>query len=132
MNSVCFVERWKTIRMTAMGAKLSWPSPGQAESAHEENEKGDLSRLTEVKPTTIRWYEAEGWRPAPAREDRASYEAQLRFREGRPVELHLGDEASFQGMAADAVAEVKRRIAMRDMIIGNAEENLRSVPAQRS
>lgn len=30
---------------------------------------GDLSRETGVKPTTIRWYEAEGWLPAPARTD---------------------------------------------------------------
>ena len=28
---------------------------------------GDLSRTTGVKPTTIRWYEAEGWLPPPAR-----------------------------------------------------------------
>ncbi|PZR12922.1 MAG: MerR family transcriptional regulator [Azospirillum brasilense] len=28
---------------------------------------GELSRLTGVKPTTIRWYEAEGWLPPPAR-----------------------------------------------------------------
>ncbi|MFC0387673.1 MerR family transcriptional regulator [Muricoccus vinaceus] len=28
---------------------------------------GDLSRITGVKATTIRWYEAEGWLPAPAR-----------------------------------------------------------------
>ena len=28
---------------------------------------GDLSRATGVKPTTIRWYEAEGWLPPPAR-----------------------------------------------------------------
>lgn len=30
---------------------------------------GDLSRLTGVKPTTIRWYEQEGWLPPPARTD---------------------------------------------------------------
>ncbi|MCR0983107.1 MerR family transcriptional regulator [Roseomonas populi] len=28
---------------------------------------GELSRLTGVKATTIRWYEAEGWLPPPAR-----------------------------------------------------------------
>jgi len=28
---------------------------------------GDLARTTGVKPTTIRWYEAEGWLPPPAR-----------------------------------------------------------------
>ena len=28
---------------------------------------GDLSRETGVKATTIRWYEAEGWLPPPAR-----------------------------------------------------------------
>ena len=28
---------------------------------------GELSRLTGVKATTIRWYEAEGWLPSPAR-----------------------------------------------------------------
>lgn len=28
---------------------------------------GDLARATGVKPTTIRWYEQEGWLPAPAR-----------------------------------------------------------------
>ncbi|MDJ0391539.1 MerR family transcriptional regulator [Roseomonas sp. E05] len=28
---------------------------------------GDLSRLTGVKPTTIRWYEPEGWLPPPGR-----------------------------------------------------------------
>ncbi len=28
---------------------------------------GDLSRLTGVKPTTIRWYEAEGWLPPATR-----------------------------------------------------------------
>jgi DNA-binding transcriptional MerR regulator len=28
---------------------------------------GDLSRWTGVKPTTIRWYEVEGWLPPPAR-----------------------------------------------------------------
>jgi DNA-binding transcriptional MerR regulator len=26
---------------------------------------GELSRLTGVKATTIRWYEAEGWLPPP-------------------------------------------------------------------
>jgi len=30
---------------------------------------GDLSRATGVKPTTIRWYEQEGWLPLPARTD---------------------------------------------------------------
>ncbi|MDX2288149.1 MAG: helix-turn-helix domain-containing protein [Hyphomicrobiaceae bacterium] len=28
---------------------------------------GDLARATGVKPTTIRWYEQEGWLPPPAR-----------------------------------------------------------------
>lgn len=28
---------------------------------------GDLSKRTGVKPTTIRWYEAEGWLPPPVR-----------------------------------------------------------------
>ncbi len=28
---------------------------------------GDLSRATGVKPTTIRWYEQEGWLPPPTR-----------------------------------------------------------------
>ncbi len=28
---------------------------------------GDLSRATGVKPTTIRWYDQEGWLPSPAR-----------------------------------------------------------------
>ncbi|CAH0176392.1 helix-turn-helix domain-containing protein [Roseomonas sp. CECT 9278] len=28
---------------------------------------GDLARETGVKPTTIRWYEQEGWMPPPAR-----------------------------------------------------------------
>lgn len=28
---------------------------------------GDLSRATGVKPTTIRWYEQEGWLPSPGR-----------------------------------------------------------------
>ena len=28
---------------------------------------GDLARATGVKPTTIRWYEQEGWLPKPSR-----------------------------------------------------------------
>ena len=30
---------------------------------------GDLARATGVKPTTIRWYEQQGWLPQPARTD---------------------------------------------------------------
>jgi DNA-binding transcriptional MerR regulator len=42
---------------------------------------GDLSRATGVKPTTIRWYEQEGWLPPAARTEgghRAYDEAHLR------------------------------------------------------
>lgn len=42
---------------------------------------GDLARVTGVKPTTIRWYEQEGWLPPPARTEgghRAYGEAHLR------------------------------------------------------
>lgn len=42
---------------------------------------GDLARATGVKPTTIRWYEQEGWLPPPARTEgghRAYSEAHLR------------------------------------------------------
>lgn len=42
---------------------------------------GDLSRATGVKPTTIRWYEQEGWLPPAARTEgghRAYGEAHLR------------------------------------------------------
>jgi DNA-binding transcriptional MerR regulator len=42
---------------------------------------GELSRRTGVKPTTIRWYESEGWLPQPLRTEagRRSYgEAHLR------------------------------------------------------
>lgn len=37
------------------------------ESATRHMSIGDLSRLTGVKPTTIRWYESEGWLPPPGR-----------------------------------------------------------------
>ena len=42
---------------------------------------GDLARATGVKPTTIRWYEQEGWLPPPARTEgghRAYSKAHLR------------------------------------------------------
>jgi len=42
---------------------------------------GELARATGVKPTTIRWYEQEGWMPPPARTEgghRAYSEAHLR------------------------------------------------------
>ncbi len=42
---------------------------------------GDLARATGVKPTTIRWYEQEGWLPPPSRTEgghRAYAETHLR------------------------------------------------------
>ena len=42
---------------------------------------GDLVRATGVKPTTLRWYEQEGWLPPPGRTEgghRAYGEAYLR------------------------------------------------------
>jgi len=42
---------------------------------------GDLVRATGVKPTTLRWYEQEGWLPPPGRTEgghRAYGEAHLR------------------------------------------------------
>lgn len=42
---------------------------------------GDLARATGVKPTTIRWYEQEGWLPPPGRTEgghRAYGETHLR------------------------------------------------------
>ena len=45
------------------------------------NAIGDLVRATGVKPTTLRWYEQEGWLPPPGRTEgglRAYGEAHLR------------------------------------------------------
>ena len=59
---------------------------------------GELSRATGVKPTTIRWYEQEGWLPPPARSEgghRMNGAAHLRrlgfIRHAR--ELGFGSEA---------------------------------------
>ena len=56
-----------------------------------------------------------------AREDRASLEAQLRFLERGGSQIQGDKGSNLSEATADAVAEVKRRIAICDEII-NSEE----------
>ena len=93
---------------------------------------GDLSRATGVKATTIRWYEAEGLLPPPARTEgghRAYGEAHLRrlgfIRHARELGfampairelLHLAEHPGLDctaahGIARAQMAEIDRRVA---------------------
>ena len=87
---------------------------------------GDLSRLAGVKPTTIRWYEAEGWLPPPARTEgghRTYGEAHVHrlgfIRHSRELGfsmahvrslLDLADRRGADCSAAHAIAEVDARM----------------------
>ena len=92
---------------------------------------GELSKRTGVKPTTIRWYEAEGWLPPPIRTEgghRSYGDAHIRrlgfLRHARELGfsmedvrslLDLGDRpgddcGAVHAIAASHIEEVDRRI----------------------
>ncbi|WP_408906291.1 MerR family transcriptional regulator [Muricoccus nepalensis] len=103
---------------------------------------GELSRMTGVKATTIRWYEAEGWLPAPSRTEgghRAYTETHLRrlgfIRHSRELGLSMnsirvlldladrpGDDCSAAHRIATAqIAEVDARMRRLEALRGELE-----------
>lgn len=69
---------------------------------------GDLARATGVKPTTIRWYEQEGWLPPPARTEgghRVYGEGHLR----RLGFIRHARELGFDGEAVRALLDLADR-----------------------
>jgi DNA-binding transcriptional MerR regulator len=69
---------------------------------------GDLSRLTGVKPTTIRWYESEGWLHAAGRSEgghRVYTDAHL----GRLIFIRHARELGFESEAIRALLRLAGR-----------------------
>lgn len=103
---------------------------------------GDLSRLTGVKVTTIRWYEGEGWLPAPARTEgghRVYGDTHLRrlgfFRHSREIGFSMnsirslldladrpGDDCSTaHAIAVAQIAQVDARLRRLEALRGELE-----------
>jgi len=77
---------------------------------------GELSRLTGVKPTTIRWYESEGWLHAAARSEgghRVYSEAHL----GRLSFIRHARELGFE---SDSIRALLRLAGQPDADCGEA------------
>lgn len=99
---------------------------------------GDLARATGVKPTTIRWYEQEGWLPPPARTGgghRAYGEGHLRrlgfIRHAR--ELGFGSEAirTLLGLADHPEADCSAVHALATAQIREIDARLKRLEALR-
>ncbi len=100
---------------------------------------GELSRATGVKATTIRWYEREGWLPAPARTEgghRAYGQAHLRrlgfIRHAR--ELGFGSEAirALLRLADRPAAACAEAHALATAQIAEIDARLRRLAALRT
>ncbi|MFC4169695.1 MerR family transcriptional regulator [Teichococcus aestuarii] len=100
---------------------------------------GDLSRLTGVKPTTIRWYEAEGWLPPPARTEgghRSYGEAHLRrlgfIRHSRELGFPMADIRALLALADRPRDECSAAHAIATAQIAEIDARLRRLQALRS
>lgn len=99
---------------------------------------GDLSRLTGVKPTTIRWYEAEGWLPPPARTGgghRSYGEPHLRrlgfIRHARELGFPLADIRALLKLADRPREECSAAHAIATAQIAEIDARLRRLQALR-
>ena len=100
---------------------------------------GDLSRLTGVKPTTIRWYEAEGWLPPPARTEgghRSYGEAHLRrlgfIRHSRELGFSMADIRALLDLADRPRDDCSAAQAIATAQIVEIDARLRRLQALRS
>jgi len=66
---------------------------------------GELSRLTGVKPTTIRWYETEGWLHAAGRSD-GGHRVYTKAHLGRLSFIRHARELGFESEAIRALLEL--------------------------
>lgn len=99
---------------------------------------GDLSRLTGVKPTTIRWYEAEGWLPPPARTEgghRSYGESHLRrlgfIRHSRELGFSMADIRALLALADRPRDECSAAHAIATAQIAEIDARLRRLQALR-
>jgi len=100
---------------------------------------GDLSRLTGVKPTTIRWYEAEGWLPPPARTGgghRSYGDAHVRrlgfIRHSRELGFSMADIRSLLNLADRPWDDCSAAHAIATAQIAEIDARLRRLQALRS
>lgn len=100
---------------------------------------GDLARATGVKPTTIRWYEQEGWLPPPARTEgghRAYTAAHLRrlgfIRHARELGFESEAIRGLLDLADDPQADCGRAHALATRQIAEIDARLRRLSALRA
>ena len=100
---------------------------------------GELSRLTGVKATTIRWYEAEGWLPAPARTEgghRSYGDAHIRrlgfIRHSRELGFSMEHIRSLLDLADRPGADCSAAHAIAVAHIAEVDARLRRLEALRA
>lgn len=99
---------------------------------------GDLARATGVKATTIRWYEQEGWLPAPARTEgghRAYGPSHLRrlgfIRHARELGFESAAIRALLDLADQPQADCTRAHALATLHIAEIDARLRRLTALR-
>ena len=100
---------------------------------------GDLARATGVKPTTIRWYEAEGWLPPPARTEgghRSYGDTHLRrlgfIRHARELGFSMEDIRSLLALADRPGADCSAAHAIAMAHIAEVDARMKRLEALRS
>ncbi len=100
---------------------------------------GDLARATGVKPTTIRWYEQEGWLPPPGRTEgghRAYGAAHLRrlgfIRHARELGFESEAIRALLDLADRPDADCGQAHALATAQIGEIDARLRRLTALRA
>ena len=100
---------------------------------------GDLARATGVKPTTIRWYEQEGWLPPPARSEgghRVYGEAHLRrlgfIRHARELGFESGAIRALLDLADHPDADCAAAHALATAQIAEIDARLQRLHALRA
>lgn len=100
---------------------------------------GDLSRRTGVKPTTIRWYENEGWMPRPTRTEagRRTYgEEHVRrlgfLRHARELGFSMGDVRSLLNLSERPGTDCQEVHAIATAHIDEIDGRVRRLLALRS
>jgi len=100
---------------------------------------GDLARATGVKPTTIRWYEQEGWLPPPGRTEgghRAYGAAHLRrlgfIRHARELGFESDAIRALLDLAGKPDADCGQAHALATAQIGEIDARLRRLTALRA
>ena len=100
---------------------------------------GNLSRLTGVKATTIRWYEAEGWLPPPARTEgghRTYGDAHLRrlgfIRHSRELGFSMEDIRSLLNLADRPSDDCSAAHAIAVAHIAEVDARLKRLEALRA